>query len=102
MATGSVTREAPVKLSKRRAPVRDAATEAIAKAAQRCLELREQAKACYAAADEFESTVLATLPLGSVVTLADGRRVAVQDNFATRNVVFRPSAVRRFEIVTVK
>jgi hypothetical protein len=106
IASRGIAEAATASVKARRAPtaksVRNPAAEELAATALRCLEMREQAKSLYAAADELESTVLAKLPVGSLIALTDGRRITVRDNFASKNVVFRPSAVRRFEIVTVK
>jgi hypothetical protein len=106
VASPGITQAATAAAKARRAPsaksVRNPAAEELAATALRCLVMREQAKSLYAAADELESKVLATFPVGSVVSLTDGRRITVRDNFASKNVVFRPSAVRLFEISLVK
>jgi len=69
---------------------------------RRALRLRQRGRELYEQADQEEANIRRSLPAGGQITLEDGRRFHVVDNFSERNVVFRPAAVRRFEIVEVK
>lgn len=62
-------------------------------------ELKEQAKACYERMDELTEKIGKLLPPGEEVDYPRLQKtVRMVDNFEDRNVVFRPAAVRRFEI----
>jgi len=64
-------------------------------------QIKPQVDALYAKADELRQRVQDGLEgLGiAKISLPSGETVEVVDNFANTNVVFRPAAVRRFELV---
>lgn len=55
------------------------------------------------ASDKLADCVKAgSLAVDSVITLADGRRFRVVDNFAKGNTVYRPAPFRQFDFEVVK
>ena len=66
------------------------------------MKLQEETKASYKRIDQLETTILdalaATKKIGKLL-LPNGGMLASKDNFAGRNVAFKTTAIRRFDIV---
>jgi hypothetical protein len=72
--------------------------------AARYLKYQRVAKSFYKKADAVLSEILTSgpgFPFAREIILPNGSTVKLVDNFADKNVVFRPAAVKRFEIVEV-
>ena len=74
----------------------------VAAAAAELVKLQEETKASYKRIDELESKILdaiaATKKVGKLL-LPSGGVIACKDNFSGRNVAFKTTAIRRFEVV---
>jgi len=63
---------------------------------------RDRGKECYKHAEEIVGKLLVFMPTDTVYVLSDGRQIKLVDNFEKTNVIFRPAAARRFDIVELK
>ena len=53
----------------------------------------------YQKADELLERLIATVGVGGVIRLDDGREYEIEDQFATKNKVWKPCGVSRYDIV---
>jgi len=67
----------------------------------RVLKLQSRGRAIYQKKDDAFSRLLAACPPGELIDTEHGRFV-IHDNFAERNVSYRPAAVHRFELKEIK
>ena len=67
----------------------------------RVLTLQDKGRAIYQQKDDIFSQLLAQCAPGEVIQTEHGQ-FAIHDNFAERNVSYRPAAVHRFELKEVK
>ena len=67
----------------------------------RVLTLQDKGRAIYQQKDDVLSRLLAQCAPGEVIETEHGQ-FAIHDNFAERNVSYRPAAVHRFELKEVK
>lgn len=68
---------------------------------QRYLRLQAQAKAAYGKMDDLLEKLIPEMRLSEAVSAGDGRQAQLVDNYATKNVSWKSSAHRRFEIKEV-
>lgn len=61
---------------------------------------KARGKAAYQELDELTNTLIEAMPRGKVVVV-DGRSFVLEDNFKTKNKVFRVAGVSRFELKEV-
>ena len=73
----------------------------VAKAVRRLEQVRAEIKTLYKEVGELETQITSSLPFGESVKVGKGLEATLVDNFAKSNTVFRPAAVRRFEIKVV-
>lgn len=69
--------------------------------ASRVLHLIEKARALYQKKDDLFQQLLDACPAGTVIETAQGR-FEIVDNFAAKNVGYRPASFHRFELKEVK
>ncbi|MEP6672857.1 MAG: hypothetical protein ABJF10_27080 [Chthoniobacter sp.] len=69
--------------------------------ANRVLILGEKARALYQKKDDFFTQLLVGCRAGEVIETKSGR-FEIVDNFAARNVSFRPASFHRYELKEVK
>lgn len=65
---------------------------------QRYLRLQAQTKTAYGKIDALLETLIPQMPVGEACSAGDGRQVQLVDNFATKNIAWKSSATRRFEV----
>jgi len=78
------------------------ASAEVAAAAVELVKLQEETKASYKRIDELEGTILEAIKASKKagkLLLPNGGVLACKDNFAGRNVAFKTTAIRRFEVV---
>ena len=71
----------------------------IANLAEKAVRIKEEGKAKYKEADEVLLTLIPIMKPEEIVTLSDGSKYKLKDNFAESNVAYRPAGVNRFELV---
>lgn len=79
-----------------------AASEEVASASAELTKLQEETKTAYKRIDELEAIILEALKATKKQNrlLLPGNRVLTsKDNFAGRNIAFKTTAIRRYEIV---
>lgn len=68
----------------------------------RILKARQAGKTAYRKAEELAEQLKAVLPVGEAVELADGRKFAVQDMFATKATAYKTVGIDRFQLLEQK
>ena len=68
---------------------------------KRVLKLQDKGRAVYQAKNEVFARLLAQCEPGEIIETERGA-FAIHDNFAERNVSYRPAAVHRFELKPVR
>ena len=74
----------------------------VAAAAAELVKLQEETKASYKRIDELEGTILEAIKASKKagkLLLPNGGVLTCKDNFAGRNVAFKTTAIRRYEVV---
>jgi hypothetical protein len=64
----------------------------------KAMRARELGRRKYAQADRLVSSCRAEMTVGEPIELPNGKKAVLKDNFADRDVVFRPLGVRRYEL----
>ena len=67
--------------------------------AEKAILIKEEGRAKYREADEVLLTLIPLMKPEEIVTLSDGSKFKIKDNFAESNVAYRPAGVNRFELV---
>lgn len=67
--------------------------------ANQVISSKETGKTAYEIAGAALADLIPLLRVGEVVTLLDGRQFKFVDNFLETNLVYRPAAVSRFELL---
>jgi len=62
------------------------------------LRAKEVGKAGYAKADELLEKILQTSKVGDVIDIGGGQQAVIVDNFATKNKVWKPTGITRFDV----
>lgn len=66
--------------------------------AQRLLKARDAGKEAYGRADKLLEDLLEFAKVGDTITIPGGQVVEIVDNFATKNKVWKPTGINRFDV----
>jgi hypothetical protein len=68
--------------------------------ARKLLAARDRGKAAYAEADTHLDALIEAVKVGERIDLGNNEYAEIVDAFASKNVVWKPAGVRRFDIKT--
>jgi hypothetical protein len=71
-------------------------------AVRRYRTLKLQSKDLFAQMDALVEELIPRLRLGEVIDLGEGQGLKLVDNYAGKNVAFKPHGIRRFELVEAR